>query len=649
MIIEGHLKLNLLPADLLVDIFSLWNTSTLVIQLWKCGDSKLNGNLARSITCIDLVDTRLCSTSRWPNMLSSLTNLRVLSINRGHFWLVDSSAALIGRLKDLRASKLEKLEIVSAENFLLRNDLLSSTLHSDPSYLDLSDQFPCLTSLYIAIPKDNTSQPFSLPNWPQTLIHLSLPPISLSPETGPLFSLLPRSLKTFTSSFSFNFPNAGGAADANSTASDCISNLHHIFANAPPHLEELSRFNCSALEPKRFDWIPKSVIEFDASSVAPSVDPLAHLPPSLLKFTSTAQRLGDSSDVWVPQLPQKLQVLVFLQSKSTDFSTSSITLLPPNLKSLGIDIVRASRIIFDWSQMRSWSSSVPFWPSQLASLYLPKLTITTRDLELLPANLTHLSCHWTETSFPIRRGLKALGISLTVTSFCLRSVETWNLAVLPQKEDEKLDDEIVSSFRAFTVNFDLRRLSEHPLPSKLVHLMVVSWKFQSLALLPRSLTRFEFSYLDQMPTGDQTHAGDLFSNLPSGLLSLAATGSAGDSMPIYSSASFASLPNLTSLKVRDFVWLDPGVLKTLASTARGLRSLTISLVTIDEENARCMPRNLRDLDLELRFRDNIELLTEFWPPNAIKYRDPSKHALYKKRAAEYPDPRVLESPFANRM
>lgn len=646
---EGRLTLNLLPSDLLVEIFAPRNISPLVIQLWKCGDSKLNGNLARSITCIDLVDTRFSSTSRWPKMLSSLNNLRSLSISRGSYWLLGSSEALIAQLKQLNALKLEKLEISSAEHFC---ELLSSARYPDPSLFDLSVHFPRLTLLSLLTPNENPIQPFTLPNLPQTLIRLSLPRISLSPQTEDIFSLLPKSLETFSSQFVFNLPTTDETLNANSIAVDPFSELRRIFGNAPPGLRELSHFDCSALPSKRLDWLPQSLEQVHASHVVDSsAESLTSLPIGLknLVLSEYGPIGGLPHEVWVPQLPQRLQSLVIISSANIRFSASDIPNLPRSLKMFGIETYVASAALLNWTQLREIVSPSPLWPPGLAVLHIPKATVLIRDLDLLPPSLTSLICHWTEPSFPIRKGLRLLSLSLTLTDFRLRSTIDWNSSTLAlQNDDDKLDDEIVSSFHTFIINFDLRNFADHPLPSKLKKLCLVSWKFHSLSLLPRTLTYFQCHYWEQMPTGNQTKAGDLFAELPCGLKILVLHGEGGDSMPLYSSVSFASLPQLTTLRLRNFVWFDPGVLKTLSTTALRLRTLRISVLSLNEENVRFIPQTLHQFELCLRYRENEILAQEFWPPDATDSRHPRQLNEYKERAAKYPDPRVLEAPFENR-
>lgn len=70
------------PLDILRLIFDLSGTSYGLLSLWKCGNKQLNQKLSQSVETIELEDPKRKSTSRWPQLLSSLSNLRVLRISR---------------------------------------------------------------------------------------------------------------------------------------------------------------------------------------------------------------------------------------------------------------------------------------------------------------------------------------------------------------------------------------------------------------------------------------------------------------------------------------------------------------------------------------------------------------------------------------
>ena len=104
-----------LPPELLGLVLDFHDVSSQVILLWKCGNRRLNINLASGVTFVALKDERWTSTSRYPKMLSSLVKLRHLSIQRGEGPLMPVKELSIelqklsGTLKTLRIDCFEAL------------------------------------------------------------------------------------------------------------------------------------------------------------------------------------------------------------------------------------------------------------------------------------------------------------------------------------------------------------------------------------------------------------------------------------------------------------------------------------------------------------------------------------------------------------
>ena len=216
-----------LPSEVLAFVVSGDNPSYLLLLLWKCGNGLLNRKLAAGVERVQLKDRRLASKSRYPKMLSSLLNLRYLSLDRGLWSLTSSEDDLRRELRKLHASKLEKLKLSSAEApglFLQLEGTGASSTYVTTIYnrgesrlLDLSSWFPRLSSLKltnykkvgfrVAEPSTASYQAFhahkvhrilisDLPGLPDTLTSLTIPELmDLSNASLPFMSLLPRHLK----------------------------------------------------------------------------------------------------------------------------------------------------------------------------------------------------------------------------------------------------------------------------------------------------------------------------------------------------------------------------------------------------------------------------------------------------------------------
>ena len=114
-------NLSSLPSELLEQILGYNGVSHKVLDLWKCGNARLNALLVRSCTSVVLQDTKWNSTSRFPKMLHQLRRLKSLSLRRTpSLRLMDSEQ--LGRELMLLSPTLEALELecFEAELCLLR-------------------------------------------------------------------------------------------------------------------------------------------------------------------------------------------------------------------------------------------------------------------------------------------------------------------------------------------------------------------------------------------------------------------------------------------------------------------------------------------------------------------------------------------------
>ena len=178
------MSLNILSADILGLIFNTSHNSRHVLNLWKTGDRILQHKLSLSITFLDIRDSRLHSTSRYPKLISCFTKLSTLHVDRGNAWLMDTPAHLSRELAKLPPS-LTSLSLSSRDapssllNYGFSDAVVKNSYNRGGSDLcDLSQLFPSLQSLTIADFGGQSSIAYSdFAGLPSSLIRLHLPSI----------------------------------------------------------------------------------------------------------------------------------------------------------------------------------------------------------------------------------------------------------------------------------------------------------------------------------------------------------------------------------------------------------------------------------------------------------------------------------------
>lgn len=566
-----------LANDILADIFFGPHASFLVVTLWKCGSIQLNAKLAQAITSIDLKDTRINSLSRYPILLSSLRNLRELSIERGYYELFSSKDAFLTEISKLEGSKLTSLTLNSREvgEFWTQDFTARTPQSSRPSsVLNLSELLPHLTQLTLDSPGTLHYPITFLPKLPPNLTALTLPRMTISGDTSPIFSQLPRSLTTFTTDMKvsptsgFFKPDINVFATRPLTSSEFGSELVRVFSDAPLQLRKLSTVALE-FEPSFLttDFIPKSLQEFEASFTGSfrskwTTEDLNRLPScwSTLFITNTdLWRDMATSSEWTQFLPSRLTRLSIIISLAENHSFE-LHKLPASLTYLDfIGITSYVKITIDWDGLLASPSS---WPPALSTFNLG-ITIPKKALLALPPMLTSLSCHWNEKEpFPVPVGLNRLSIvGPGVTLVDSRSVSLINApkaaSAVPQP---------IAGPPAWHSITELKMHSSRPtisqLPHRLQALIVSGWDIKDFVHLPRTLERLAVRALE----GDFDEAGgNIFKHLPRKLvaLDLAATSIHPQNL---SAQCFSHLPSLTHLKVTQLQFESALLLTLKAST-----------------------------------------------------------------------------------
>lgn len=174
-----NLLISDLPREILAYILELSDSSYLVIDLWKTGDPKLQHKLSTCITKLDIRDTNPLSTSRWPKLISSLSKLQSLYIDRRHSWIMDSAAHL-SREMQLLPPSLTSISLFSedASTVLIELSRAGNAFQCGSigtSVMGLSSLLPSLQTLKIGCDEDKTVVHVNLAGLPQTLTCLHLP------------------------------------------------------------------------------------------------------------------------------------------------------------------------------------------------------------------------------------------------------------------------------------------------------------------------------------------------------------------------------------------------------------------------------------------------------------------------------------------
>lgn len=673
-----------LPNDVLAHIFTSPHSSFLVIALWKCGDAKLNYKLAHSIDFMDLKDTRLASTSRYPKMLSSLKNLRYLSIDRFNSPLMDTATNLLRELIQIPSSKLATLRLLCEEisAFFDDNSLLASSppseaeplSHINPSppssddpfeavfghthvarptllTCDLSKQFPALTTLHLQIHPLSwrgallpvLSSPASkMPLLPPNLTLLATPSFQMTPAKDAVFANLPESLTSWEVCL-FGNPVSNVL---NASSSEATSTLHAIFRNPPPSITNISYilfdFPGSLQD---LDFLPKSLINFERSWPASGFQPsyLDSLPPllasiridnlpfpgHLLKLPSQLTRLsldvsGTYDAAFIDNLPRTLTYLAIFDACPTD----------------DLLVTKAGKNAN--------------WPPVLSTLELSGWSFNSAQIKLLPSSLTHIYCNWNDTILYIPPGLASLKFNVISPSIGFSLPEDpISLAKISLKgNDMMLSENFVHNIPASITSLSIHLLDAAPIKCLtnyftqsycLNSLSIPSWSMSNLHLIPRTITHLKVRETQDLDTLDVSQDSDCFNGLPSGLIKLDMTCNTLGTKR-FSRFSCSTLKSLTKLNLYGIGEFSARMLMHLPSE---LRSIEIRLYNFDAVCADCINPYWTHMEISFTTEEEERLLKTRWPPQLKRHvygqtawNNPWVLAAVK-RSRQYPDPRTI--------
>lgn len=664
---EGSNSLCSLPVDILGEILNHPTCSYLVIALMKCGNARLNLLLSSAVTYLDLKDTRLASTSRYPKLISSLKKLRHLSLDRGEYSLMSSTADLLFELTCLEGSKLEKLSVISAEVPPLFDAGILACINSkdsDTPLMDLATSFPTLRSLTLTVAASSESptvQENGLPpsgdglrnnafsakprpcpplRLPPSLTLLDIPPVEVRSDSFPLFGSLPRTLKHWRSPIFLRPDFLTGPPVA-------MAGFSKVFDDAPfgIKLECLSGGAIIDKSLASFEFLPRNC-DPSGPLLTGSLERehIQSLPPTTSSMDLRHVSRNQLSGHWILDLPPQLTSLSVMIFESNGFF-SSIPSLPRTLTHLKVFLMYHETPFCDWTLVEEeMAKGNDFWPPALSKLELDTECIPYPAFKLLPSTLTELRC-WLNSStinFPLNPNLKVLTLNADMRSLSFNVKGAFGAhggtlapGTLPSLE---------SSLTSLVINSKTCTITALPNFANLTSLVVPTWKHSqnSNRCLPKTLTSLivntHFEGLPEQPQPDE----DAFSFMPAGLRVLQLSRKSENDqqrLPVYPAKCFSNLTQLEVLELTSIAWFEAGVLEHL----RRLKSLKIGLVDLDEDSARCINPFL--LKLELGFQAGpkcFALAVKNWPPAA---RAPGSDRIFLRalaRSRMYPDPRVLQ-------
>lgn len=576
------------PPEILAEILGGSHRSFLAIELWKCGSRVLSAKLASCITTVDLRDESLFSTSRWTRCLSAFSKLRRLSIScNGH--LAPGSFQITSEIWTLPPT-LQELTIHSWGPLFSFNEAESANPHGPP-------------------PPLNPYIPNPLPNLHRLSIHRLTPHFI---ESSFYASVRP-SLRTLSFKKSVK------------KRAELLSVIW------PPNMEVLDgsiAFQDGIPDQKAIDRLPSSLRRVREIKIAAFEEEVLSMLPRGLEVEILV--LSD----WnypISQCIQPLQVegIELEWFENDTFKAAGLTwtaCLPSNLKSL--------------ISQREHTNLAAFLhlPASLMKLH----AVVTNDVSF-EGEETPLSRLENLVSLTISR---QAGINLThplpksITKFSTVMAEE-TAALTPDKLSLLPANMTDLELRWFHPSVALLARDQMILPMRLQSLILDRWHENWLDLLPKNMTSLNIHALDT-PANIDLHV-DYFAYAPPSLTSLTIGRSIQDlTRTPLSSTSFASLPNLTSLRAYYFAKFDPNVLITL-SKLKKLNSLLIGLNGLPPELARYIPSKATQLTIWTYITEDF---APYWPllsqvPVSIQSSVKDRRNEAMARALQYPDPRVV--------
>lgn len=659
-----------LPNELLANVLSYQDISFTVISLWKAGDALFTAKLVKSITHVDLKDTNWNSTSRWPQCLSKLLNLRYLAVDRSGGSLMGSSAQLSAEIRQL-SPKLRSIQLLSndaPEAFFNyaddRSTILSRYGKGYSRLFDMQAAFPDLEALHVegALESEFGFEPCTIPAQDFPGLADSLTSLWLPSRLQVNPAHLPRQLLSIDN-LEFT-PASPSSSDEDDGISDGYAELSlELLSSLPPHLTRIERIE--GLEnAQHLLALPSSLDLLDSPIPWNYANSRAMLSRCAVRSMIIDRVERDSFDEnWITPLPRTLTSLTL--PARTLLGVRDILALPPLLTTL------LEELEVDWEDCKAHEldGKSLVWPASLTTLELAYPT-KPKHCRFLPSSLTGLYAReWqaepgsleprglNSTSFPHLKSLhflpsplvlrlESLPVGLTIlhlgpTSAALKA-EVGVLQHLP------------ASLTQLRLYFDLEAIQssedmQFSVPSSLRDAKISHWHFSWLDKFPTGLEELTICYLLGF-TAEAANLPDFTHALPNTLRRLNLE--VDEAPPGTGALSGHPFSSLTSLELLDFDGrrFDSSILRHLP---RKLWYLMIPLENLNAEDCLFLPPYLHTFRVVSDIARNHTYLVDLVPVSIVDdfiwdKHNPDLVARFAARASAaearsrlYPDPRTL--------
>lgn len=623
--------LSTLPAEVLGEILSRKAHSFLFIALWKCGDRQLQQKLAQGVTFVHLRDKWVESTSRYPKLLSKLTGLRHLSLNRGKHPLMASAADLSAELRNLTCSKLQTLRITSfeANEAFLNFDtsvqppkvITTTYAFGESRFFDMATHFPSLATLRIDskdLSKSDVEES-DLPGLPPTLTCLCTPNFQAISPTRRVCATLPRQLQVWDAKISFLNSTDGSEVAA--------ADLPHFWEDAPPSLRTLTAIYIERHTSMRtLKHIPRTLVDCQITSepVELSLQLQRELPPQISSLSTSIldyDVLMASGGYLGSDLPKQIKSLGISGANSF---CAVLPTLPSTLTRFWYINTRVKEVIDAAALKDALQANARFWPKELTTLGSYRLTASNAILPLLPVNLTALTIHWSENSIPgVLLPPKLVKLSLIsethepfiVTSRLPSTLEQLELRSTPL--DASSFVHFPPSLTALTAkNQGIHQSTPDApleLPSGLLNLSLGDWNTFKVVSLPPGLTVLDL-YANPQHSDPiyLEHIEHILSIAPPTITSMTFSTPHAQSIAL-SGRHFSHLIALNELKLYGMI-LEPILLKGLPPS---IRTIAVNrFANLPFEFSPYINPRWTNVHIIINENDDYINLAKSWPPSA---------------------------------
>ena len=527
-----------LSPDILGLILYGRSSSYLLINLWKCGDRKLNEMLSKSVVYVHLSDYFKRSNSRWPKLLSELRQLRYLSIDRSSYPLKNTLSELSAEIQRLPPSLTTlKLQFANVHLALLNCDSTPDNSIKTQYERGLSR----LVDMNRLLPRLQTLKLFDKPK---------SAPIEFADFAGlpdGLTSLSTRAIRIFDNNTSLTpLPRSLTELKAKVT---CYDNKKTDFSVFPLSLTYIKRLKLPLAHLPAHIRVTE-ILPFDRQIV---------VRPSTTHLAFAYRADYNVHQPWSSVLPPNLTVLEL--NHNFELTEESLSLLPATLLCIGKFPMLDAKPVSEEPQNAKF---VSLWPPRLETLAVRCRPDCT---SLLPKTLTELRAmldpDWNHSTLPLHHGLQSLFISSSIgfesakTFFDVLPASltdlnfTWVPTWVKREQSPLLQDNFAPT--------SIRRLSS------LKHFCIDLWTMSWLPLLPRSITNLYMSALICEPQEILLEDNvDPFAQIPSDMqyLTIIAKNLIPETGKL-PAASFSSLKRLRALQIQYFPQLPRSFWKTL--------------------------------------------------------------------------------------